>query len=81
MCEIEIQAAFKDALVDPTREVAVMANQVQTGAYFKAAPAAWANNWQIAVTDNVPSFLSGTQDLNTTITKMRTKADALVKGT
>ena len=34
-----------------------------------------------SVTDNVPSFLSGTQDLNTTITKMRTKADALVKGT
>jgi hypothetical protein len=76
----EIQAAFKDALIDPTREVAVMAQQVQTGAYFKAGPAPWANNWQIACTSNIPAFLTGTQDLNTTITKLRTKANSLVAG-
>src|SRR5205807_9316671 len=73
----EIQSSFKDALIDPTREVAVLSQQLETGAFFKAGPAPWANNWMIALTSNIPAFLSGSQDLNTTITKLRTKVDAL----
>jgi hypothetical protein len=73
-----VQDSWKAALVDPANETSIMNDVLTQAAFNETTRASWGDDWMIAITDNVPKYLTGQQDLNTTISKMKTKATALV---
>lgn len=75
----EVKEALKTSVPDPDKELPILTDVLGKSTYNQVSRAPWGDDFMVELSTEGPKYLVGSQDLKTTITNLRDKAEALAK--
>lgn len=75
----DVKEALKTSVPNPDTELPILTDVLGKATYNQVSRVSWGDDFMIELSNQVPKYLTGSQDQKTTITNLRNKAIALAK--